>query len=94
MEESGVVLMNNKLVSAEAILKFLMDTQQKLSAHSDKRVIEVLDVIIHKIDYDLNEMMQDMYRESQERARQIEINLDDAFGNTDRLGDVIAGGSF
>ena len=94
MEESGVVLMNNKLVSAEAILKFLMDTQQKLSAHSDKRVIEVLDVIIHKIDYDLDEMMQDMYRESQERARQIEINLDDAFGNTDRLGDVIAGGSF
>lgn len=94
MEESGVVLMNNKLVSAEAILKFLMDTQQKLSAHSDKRVIEVLDVIIHKIDYDLDEMMQDMYRESQERTRQIEINLDDAFGNTDRLGDVIAGGSF
>lgn len=94
MEESGVVLMNNKLVSAEAILKFLMDTQQKLSAHSDKRVIEVLDVIIHKIDYDLDEMMQDMYKESQERTRQIEINLDDAFGNTDRLGDVIAGGSF
>ncbi|MAZ23235.1 MAG: hypothetical protein CMB22_00310 [Euryarchaeota archaeon] len=86
--------MSNKLVSAEAILKFLMETQQKLGAESDKRVIEVLDVIIHKIDWDLDEMMQDMYRESQERARQIEINLEDAFGNTDRLGDVIAGGSF
>tara|TARA_B100000427_G_scaffold41283_1_gene29959 strand:+ start:137 stop:421 length:285 start_codon:yes stop_codon:yes gene_type:complete len=94
MEESRVVLMSNKLVSAEAILKFLMETQQKLGAESDKRVIEVLDVIIHKIDWDLDEMMQDMYRESQERARQIEINLEDAFGNTDRLGDVIAGGSF
>ncbi len=86
--------MSNKLVSAEAILKFLMETQQKLGAESDKRVIEVLDVIIHKIDWDLDEMMQDMYRESQERARQIEVNLEDAFGNTDRLGDVIAGGSF
>tara|TARA_B100001996_G_C18501732_1_gene531744 strand:+ start:138 stop:422 length:285 start_codon:yes stop_codon:yes gene_type:complete len=94
MEESRVVLMSNKLVSAEAILKFLMETQQKLGAESDKRVIEVLDVIIHKIDWDLDEMMQDMYRESQERARQIEVNLEDAFGNTDRLGDVIAGGSF
>ena len=86
--------MGPKLVSAEAILKFLVETQQKLAESSDKRTIEVLEVIIHKIDYDLDEMMEDMYKESQERAREIEIRLDDAYGNTDRLGDVIAGGSF
>ena len=94
MEESGIVLMGPKLVSAEAILKFLVETQQKLAESSDKRTIEVLEVIIHKIDYDLDEMMEDMYKESQERARQIEIALEDAYGNTDGLGDVIAGGSF
>tara|TARA_B100000131_G_scaffold135747_1_gene132355 strand:- start:1536 stop:1796 length:261 start_codon:yes stop_codon:yes gene_type:complete len=86
--------MGRKLVSAEAIREFLIDTQQQLGAESDKRAIEVLDVVIHKIDCDLEEMIEDMYRESQERAREIEIRLDDAYGNTDRLGDVIAGGSF
>ena len=54
---------------------------------------EFADLII-RIERDLDEMMDDMYQESQERARQIEIRLDDAFGNTDRFGDVIAGGSF
>ena len=57
--------MGPKLVSAEAILKFLIETQQQLAESSDKRTIEVLEVIIHKIDYDVDEMMEDMYKESQ-----------------------------
>jgi len=39
-------------------------------------------------------MLDDMYKESQERNRQIEVRLDDAFENQDRFGDVIAGGRF
>jgi|TARA_B110000014_G_C19576923_1_gene307060 hypothetical protein len=92
-----------KLVSAEAILNYIQGrlweinntTEKPLhnKTTSNKAAEEFADLII-RIERDLDEMMDDMYQESQERARQIEIRLDDAFGNTDRFGDVIAGGSF
>ncbi len=87
--------MNKKLISAEAILNYiqgrLWELQNSKSIGHEAEP-EFADLII-RIEHDLDEMMDDMYRESQERARQIEIRLDDAFGNADKLGDVIAGTS-
>lgn len=82
----------NKLTSAEAIVRHL----DALRAHSPliMSTETLLDELIKHIEHDLDEMLDDMCRESQERNRQIEIDLDDAYGNNDRFGDVIAGGSF
>lgn len=82
-----------KLTSAEAILRHLEGVRaNRLSSIMSADTL--LDELIKHIEHDLEEMLDDMYRESQERARQIEIQLDDAYGDTDRFGDVIAGGSF
>jgi len=84
-----------KLVSAEAILNYiqgrLWELQNSKSIGHEAEP-ELADLIL-RIEHDLDEMMEEMYAESQERARQIEIRLDDAFGNADKLGDVIAGTS-
>lgn len=82
-----------KLTSAEAILRHL-ETVRANRLSSIMSTDTLLDELIKHIEHDLEEMLDDMYRESQERARQIEIQLDDAYGDTDRFGDVIAGGSF
>ena len=91
--------MDRKLVSAEAILEHLFDIKNSRIYQLPDMVTGtntrgLIDELIAKIEHDLDEMMDDMYRESQERARQIEIRLEDAFGDTDKLGDVLAGGSF
>ena len=83
----------NKLTSAEAIVRHLDALQaNRLSDIMD--VDTLLDELIKHIEHDLDEMLDDMCRESQERNRQIEIQLDDAYGDNDKFGDVIAGGSF
>lgn len=90
--------MDEKLVSAEAILRHLVViknsriyTLPDMVTGTNTRGL--IDELIDRIENDLDEMLDDMYRESQERARQIEIRLEDAYGNTDKLGDVIAGTS-
>jgi len=91
--------MDEKLISAEAILKHLIAVKNSriytlpdLVTGTNTRGL--IDELIDRIERDLDEMMDDMYRESQERARQIEIRLEDAYGNTEKYGDIIAGGSF
>lgn len=85
--------MDEKLVSAEAILRHLEAIiESRIYAASSQR--DVLDELVVRIQKDLDEMLDDMYREQQERNKQIEIHLDDAYGNADRLGDILAGGSF
>ena len=86
---------HKKLVSAEAVLNYIQGRLWELQNSNSighEAEPELADLIL-RIEHDLDEMMDDMYRESQERARQIEIRLDDAFGNADKLGDVIAGTS-
>ena len=82
----------NKLTSAEAIVRHL----DALRAHCPliMSTAPLLEELIKHIEHDLDEMLDDMCRESQERNRQIEIQLDDAYGDNDKFGDVIAGGSF
>jgi len=85
--------MDENLVSAEAILRHLEAIiESRIYAASSQR--DVLDELVVRIQKDLDEMLDDMYREQQERNKQIEIHLDDAYGNADRLGDILAGGSF
>lgn len=91
--------MKDNLVNAEAIHTYLIEQVEYWRANGlceeeNKRLIEAFEVVIHKIEIDLDQMIDDMCRESQERARQIEIRLEDAYGNTDKYGDIIAGGSF
>ena len=92
-------VMDEKLVSAEAILRHLVAIKKSeiytlpdLVTGTNTRGL--IDELIDHIERDLDEMLDDMYKESQERNRQIEVRLDDAFENQDRFGDVIAGGSF
>ena len=86
-------VMDEKLVSAEAILRHLEEiVESRIYSATSQR--DVLDELVIRIQNDLDEMLEDMYRDQQERNKQIEIRLDDAYGNADRLGDVLAGGSF
>ncbi len=87
--------MTEKLINAEAILKQLIK-HKNMPGYKPRLGLshEVLNELIDRIERDLDEMIDDMYREQQERNRQIEMRLDDAYGNADRLGDVLAGGSF
>jgi len=87
--------MTEKLINAEAILKQLIK-HKNMPGYKPRKGLshEVLNELIDRIERDLDEMIDDMYREQQERNRQIEMRLDDAYGNADRLGDVLAGGSF
>ena len=89
-------MQRRKLVSAEAILSYaqgrLWELKNSTSIEHEAEP-ELADLII-RIENDLDEMLDDMYKESQERNRQIEVRLDDAFENQDRFGDVIAGGRF
>jgi len=89
-------MQRRKLVSAEAILGYIQGRLWELrnsSSVGHEAEPELADLII-RIENDLDEMLEDMYKESQERNRQIEMRLDDAFENQDRFGDVIAGGRF
>jgi uncharacterized FlaG/YvyC family protein len=89
-------MQQRKLVSAEAILGYVQGRLWEIknsSATFHYASSELADLII-RIENDLDEMLDDMCKESQERNRQIEIRLDDAFGDQDRFGDVIAGGRF
>ena len=87
--------MNEKLLNAEAILRQLIEHKTFPSYKNGRGISNgVLDELINRIERDLDDMMEDMYRDQQERNKEIEIRLDDAYGNADRLGDVLAGGSF
>ena len=69
-------VMDEKLVSAEAILRHLEEiVESRIYSATSQR--DVLDELVIRIQNDLDE-----------------IRLDDAYGNADRLGDVLAGGSF